>query len=336
MNTSLALMPAASRINALLISGDNLRTVTALAKIACASGLAKVSDEVQASFIILKGLELGIPPFTALDGLFVTETYNKQKERKEVTIGMTVALMLGLAQGSGQLEDIVIPDPATIKDRATVTVKRVGKTPFTFTFSMEDAQAQGLTGKFNWQRMQRVMLMNRAISGALRPVFADVLKGLYLLEEVAPDVSVDEEGAPLELPAPAAHSTTVDDLLANTPAQAPANSDKPAQPKGTTRPVANGKTALDWKEVYAECKGLFGGDQERVRKNINDLKAKGEIPEGITTEDLIALLHKKFAGNPFLKVLQNEQDAQTINADTDAAFEAAIAKDDVDLQDVPF
>lgn len=198
--SALAIVPTPQqRMSTLLIANNDLMTVNALAKIATASGLAKVSNETQAAFIILKGLELGVQPFNALEGIFVTEVWDSKNQRNNVTLGLTVSLMMALVESSGKLEDIQLPDPAHIVETATVTVKRIGRSPFTFTFTKKMAADQNLLGKFNWKNMFPLMMMNRAISGALRPVFPDVLKGMYLIEEVAPSTVLDDTGTPIEI-----------------------------------------------------------------------------------------------------------------------------------------
>ena len=62
----------------------------------------------------------------------------------------------------------------------------------------------GLVGKHNWKTMPKVMRQWRAISAAFRPVFADVLAGLYTPEEMG--AAVDEEGAIVT------EDTTISDL----------------------------------------------------------------------------------------------------------------------------
>lgn len=51
-------------------------------------------------------------------------------------------------------------------------------------FTLLDAQAQGLLGKPNWQKMPKQMLFARALSQAIRRLFADVVNGLYAAEEL--------------------------------------------------------------------------------------------------------------------------------------------------------
>lgn len=59
-----------------------------------------------------------------------------------------------------------------------------GDETWTETFSLLDAQAQGLLSKSNWQKMPKQMLFARALSQAIRRLFADVVNGLYSVEEL--------------------------------------------------------------------------------------------------------------------------------------------------------
>lgn len=128
--------------------------------------------------IMLKGRELGVGPMEAFSSINVIEG--------KPTI--SPQLMIALAERTGQLEDFKIVDDGEV---CTVTVTRRGRTPFSASFSMKDAEAQNLTGKYNWKSMPKVMRQWRAVSAAFRPVFADVLAGLYIPEEMGADVTED-------------------------------------------------------------------------------------------------------------------------------------------------
>ncbi|WP_412027879.1 hypothetical protein [Deinococcus yunweiensis] len=132
--------------------------------------------------IIVKGMELGLPPMAALNGITVIQgkpTVSPQ-------------LMLSLINRSGQLENIEIE---TGKDGATVTMKRRGRTPFTAKFGPTEAQAMGLNTKDNYKKQPAVMYQWRAVAACARVVFPDVIDGMYTPEELGADVQVDEDGA---------------------------------------------------------------------------------------------------------------------------------------------
>lgn len=94
-------------------------------------------------------------------------------------------------------------------DVATCRVKRRGEDEQVRTFSMVDAKAAGLSGKSGpWTQYPKRMLQMRARAFALRDVFADVLRGMPVAEEVM-DMQRDPVGTasapkieqPKELPA---------------------------------------------------------------------------------------------------------------------------------------
>ena len=94
-------------------------------------------------------------------------------------------------------------------DVATCRVKRRGEDEQVRTFSMVDAKAAGLSGKQGpWTQYPKRMLQMRARAFALRDVFADVLRGMPVAEEVM-DMQRDPVGTasapkieqPKELPA---------------------------------------------------------------------------------------------------------------------------------------
>lgn len=71
------------------------------------------------------------------------------------------------------------------------------------TYTIDDAKLQGLTGKDNWKRMPKQMLYARAVTMAIRNLFADVVEGVYGTEEMLDscniDFKMDEEGSVIEI-----------------------------------------------------------------------------------------------------------------------------------------
>lgn len=92
---------------------------------------------------------------------------------------------------------------------ATCRVKRRGEDEEVRTFSTDDAKAAGLSGKQGpWTQYPKRMRQMRARAFALRDVFADVLKGMPIAEEVM-DIPA---GASSESNRSAVTSTTPDEL----------------------------------------------------------------------------------------------------------------------------
>lgn len=106
--------------------------------------------------------------------------------------------LVALVRGSGLCEYIKRDWDAATKT-AICSVKRRGEPEETRTFSEEDARLAGHLNKDTYKKNLQRMLSIRARAFALRDVFADVLKGLKVAEEVE-DYPV-EKNSILRLPA---------------------------------------------------------------------------------------------------------------------------------------
>jgi hypothetical protein len=157
-----------------------------LAQYVVASGLAPrdVKTPEQACVTIMHGLEVGVPPMAALQGI-------SSINGRPCIWG---DLALGLVRSSGALESIKewLDGPEGADTRiAWCEVKRKGEEPLRRKFSVADAKNAGLWGKRGqggqptpWVTYPERMLGMRARAWALRDAFADVLKGLHIREEV--------------------------------------------------------------------------------------------------------------------------------------------------------
>jgi hypothetical protein len=123
---------------------------------------------------IYKGAVLGLDAFTALQRISVING--------RATIWGDTAL--ALVKKSGLLisfkEEIIEND----KMVAICTVQRKGEEEHISKFTQNDAVTAGLWGNNVWKKYPKRMLKYRARAYALRDVFADVLDGLYLKEEM--------------------------------------------------------------------------------------------------------------------------------------------------------
>ena len=164
-----------------------------MAKAVCMAGMApKGMDTPEKAMIaIMRGMEVGLTPFQALDKIAVVNG--------RPTIWGDGAM--ALVRGSGICEFI----RETIEGdgdamTATCRAKRKGEAePIVGTFSVADARKAGLWGKGGpWQQFPNRMLQMRARAFALRDGFADVLGGLYLREEIEDDRSARQPPAPVE------------------------------------------------------------------------------------------------------------------------------------------
>jgi hypothetical protein len=146
----------------------------------------------QALFIILKGYELNITPIQALSDIHLINGKP----------GLSVQLMISLANRSGMLTHLEMPDAdeAFKSGKATVSATRKDRpeSPISMTFTIADAEKAGLMRNPTWKSYPGQMLVNRAVSMVLRRIIPEALSGMYLDEELetiehaAPNITISE------------------------------------------------------------------------------------------------------------------------------------------------
>lgn len=145
-------------------------------------GKTDQETKAKAMLVILKGMEIGIAPVTAMETIMVIN-------------GRTALWGDGasaLVHRSGQLEYIKHEYIGAVDSlKCVVTVKRKGQgEAMSREFSIEDAKKAGLLGKGPWRLYPARMLFNRARAWCLRDGFADLLMGIGIAEELN-DIAVD-------------------------------------------------------------------------------------------------------------------------------------------------
>ena len=183
---------------------------------------------------ILHGLEVGLSPMQALQRIAVVNG--------RPTIWGDGALALVQASGLANFVSEVVSGDTPEQWVASCTVLRRGeKQVVTRTFSVEDARRARLWGKAGpWSEYPQRMLQMRARAFALRDVFADVLGGLYLHEELVDceetsswqpiaehgqdPVAGSRSGEDTLQPGSSSHQTAVGPFAARDPARSPASS----------------------------------------------------------------------------------------------------------------
>lgn len=134
------------------------------------------------------GAEIGLPPLQAMQNIAVING------RPSIWGDSMIALV----RASGLL-DAIKEDVSDTE--AVCTVKRRGEEPVTRSFSKSDAERAGLLSKQGpWQQYPKRMMQMRARAYALRDVFPDVLRGVYVAEEaqdIPPERDVTAEGETL-------------------------------------------------------------------------------------------------------------------------------------------
>ncbi len=173
------------------------------------SGLAPagLNNPQAVAIAILHGLELGVPPMTALQRIAVING------RPTIWGDLAMALVRSSGAAESIKEEIVGEGDQCA---AICTVKRRGEPePIVGRFSVADAKRAGLwderpkvrrrnkqsgetyevANDAPWHRFPERMMKMRARAFALRDGFADVLGGLYLREEIEEDEIVEAEPA---------------------------------------------------------------------------------------------------------------------------------------------
>jgi hypothetical protein len=156
------------------------------------------------ALIIFKGLEMGFEPMAALESIDLISGKPT----------LDPAGMLAIAQASGQLEDIQFIEESDTASE--ILMKRVGQSPYTRRFTIEDARKMTTTewrngssvtiplaDKANWKSMPSIMLKCRNISQMCRYYLGDVIT-LYTPEELGANVNVDTDGHMLVVAEPLA------------------------------------------------------------------------------------------------------------------------------------
>lgn len=87
------------------------------------------------------------------------------------------------------IKDINVEKP--IDQRTTILFVRNGMEE-RCSFTWKDAEKQGLTTKDNWKRMPKEMLYARCLAKGANRIGADLLLGLYMVEELADSFSINE------------------------------------------------------------------------------------------------------------------------------------------------
>jgi hypothetical protein len=153
-----------------------------LGKAICMAGMAPkgLDTPEKAMIAIMQGMEVGMTPMASLQRIAVVNG--------RPTIWGDGAM--SLVRGSGLCEWVREAFEGQGETRTAIcTVKRKGEPEdVKRTFSVADAKKAGLWGKSGpWQQYPDRMLQMRARAFALRDVFADVLGGMYLREEIEED-----------------------------------------------------------------------------------------------------------------------------------------------------
>lgn len=176
--------------------------------------------------IVLKGRELGLPPMYACNHIVVIQ--GKPTMSAEVMLAMIFKNC-----PSAKIQYLEVTN-----EKCVIKASRGGESS-TFSFTMDDAKAAGLTSKENWRKYPRAMLRSRCISELARSLFPDCVAGVsYTAEELG--AITDESGEVVEVPV--ATSEPV-------PAAQVATTPQPAKRSVGYDPTNSSQAEWFWKQV---------------------------------------------------------------------------------------
>lgn len=189
-------MMAGGRVQAIV--PNSMEEAYRLAVAICKAQMAPkgLDTPEKAMIAIMHGLEVGLTPMQALQRIAVVNG-------RPVIWGDGA---MALVRGSGLCEYVKESISGEGEKRvASCAAKRRGEAEEVVrTFSVADAKKAGLWGKQGpWTQYSDRMLQMRARAFALRDLFADVLGGLYLREEIDDAPPAKDIAPPTPPPAPA-------------------------------------------------------------------------------------------------------------------------------------
>lgn len=229
---------------------------------------ADAKQEAQAVVKVLKGLELGIGPVTAM-----TEVHIVQGKP-----ALSATLIAALIKRSGRYDYRITAHT----DRECVIEffeKRADKweSSGTSSFTVEDAARAGLAIRETWQKFPRNMLFARALSNGARWYCADVFGGaVYTPEELGDLPPAAGDGSPSGVgPAPG-----------SLPGPSTPRTETPAPEEPDHTPPAESRAAAMAR--FAAAFNKSGGTAQNLRDRLHALYGKTSLSD-LTDEELGAV-----------------------------------------------
>ena len=155
-----------------------------IASMVASLGLCGVKGEADAMTRIMLGASLGLTTIQSIVGIYVIPGEAGPKP------GLYASTAVGLCNGHPQCEYLKCVESTPTK--ATYEIKRKAREPRTLSWTIEDAQRAGLTGRGdddkakkanNWTKYPAEMLRARAVMAIIRMEIPEALMGLYSQEE---------------------------------------------------------------------------------------------------------------------------------------------------------
>lgn len=157
---------------------SSLAQVQRLADVVAASGLYGVKSPEEAMIRMMTGMELGLSAMQSIRGVYVIETQGVRRP------SLAADMMVGVVKMRGDTCSYfrLIESSDTI---ATYETQRRGEPqPVKLSYTIQQANTAGLTGKGTWKAHPAAMLRARCSSALARIVYPDLVNGLYDPDEV--------------------------------------------------------------------------------------------------------------------------------------------------------
>ncbi len=292
------LLPSASAWQAMRAIAEDLAVAATMP-----SSLRNKPADV--ALLLLVARDVGIKPSTAINRIHVIDGRPS----------MSSELMRGLVLERGHdlwFEDVTDTSVTIVAHRAGWPEERVARV----TWTIEMAQAAGLSTKDAWKKYPRSMLKARATSEICRDVFPDVLLGVsYTPEEL--DVDVDADGEPLKVQS--SWSRNASDAPVYQPAPQVVIDAFQAQ-IDSMGPEAKKALGVKWKELKLRPLKVPGPDSK--------------LPEGHMLRQLLSVEEIDLASVAIQEVLRTvAEDAEIVHEEPAAEPEAAVV--DADSEESP-
>lgn len=292
MNNTVVAMP--QQKNGFLMEPQSLNEAMEFANLLANSNLVPKAYQQKPGDIMVAcqwGAEIGLKPLQSLQNIAVINNIP----------AVWGDALVALVRGSGLCEYIK-QDWDDASKTATCRVKRKGEPEEMRQFSEEDARVAGHLNKDTYKKNLQRMLSIRARAFALRDVFADVLKGLKVAEEVE-DYPAEREvnQAPVQEHKPANKTAAVLDRVRNRkpaeqPAESPVTLDQapPSETQSETvdhssayadhsAAIESASTVQEWQEAYtAAWQWAESTGSDSIKKDIKQLA--GEAKKKLTQQ----------------------------------------------------
>jgi hypothetical protein len=172
----------------------NFEEVQRMAAMVVAAGMFKATDKnqavAQATMALMQGLEIGISPMQAANGIAIING-------RPCIWGSLVPALIWKA--GHRIEEWVVGEEMEMVAHCRIT-RSDNDIAIERTFSMKEAKAAGLLDKPGpWKQYRRRMLAMRARGFAANDGVPDVLRGMYTVEEMQ-DVTEEHRGEARGLP----------------------------------------------------------------------------------------------------------------------------------------